>query len=667
MAVSAEERTRKAGGPTDEEHSATVLSDVAPVGLGLLDQTRRFVRVNPALALLTGHAQDAIPGRSIDELLPGAGSLVSAVLSGELGRDGPAAATLTGVGPNRTAVWLVQASRIRGDRDTPTGVSVAVTPLPLPASAAAIDVEARRRQIEQQAILDSVPAMIWYKDRQNRILRCNRPAAESMGITVEQMEGRSTEEFYPADAEKYHRDDLEVIDRGEPKLGIVEPYRLPDGQQRWVRTDKVPFRDARGNAVGVLVFALDVTSLKEAELERERLMEALEAERALLEGVLRQLPVGVLVAAVPKGGLLLANERASKIFGGPFPMLGAYEEYSRFSGFHPDGQPVRWDEWPLSRSLLAGEVVSGEELGIFRADGAPITLRIWSTPIQDRRGRPTAAVVIFYDVTAEKRAEEERGRLYREAQEAVRARDEFLSMASHELKTPLTALQLQVQSLLRTCSGEASRTLTPEVLQRKLAVVQKQVERLVKLIGDLLDITRINAGRISLTLERLDLREVVQDVADRARESLGRSRCTLSLRLPERPVMGCWDRLRLDQIVTNLLSNAVKYGPGRPVEVAVEPRDGQARLTVRDHGIGIASEDQARIFDRFERAVSDRHYGGLGLGLWIVQRMTRVLGGTVEVASHVGEGSTFTVLLPAERPTPLEEQPSRTERSRAHP
>ena len=249
---------------------------------------------------------------------------------------------------------------------------------------------------------------------------------------------------------------------------------------------------------------------------------------------------------------------------------------------------------------------------------------------QDLAGRASVAI--------------ENARLYREAREAVRARDEFLSIASHELKTPLTTLQLQIQGLARKVRNTMGEPAL-EALSQRINTSERQVERLTALINSLLDISRITSGRLDLDLEPVDLAAVVRDAAARFREDLARAGCPLEIRT-DGPCVGEWDRVRLEQVVTNLLSNAAKYGSSRPIEITVSGDETMARFAVQDQGIGIPPEHQARIFERFERAVSDRHYGGLGLGLWIVRQIVEALGGRIRVESAAGEGSTFTVMLP---------------------
>jgi signal transduction histidine kinase len=241
-------------------------------------------------------------------------------------------------------------------------------------------------------------------------------------------------------------------------------------------------------------------------------------------------------------------------------------------------------------------------------------------------------------------------------EESVRARDEFISIASHELKTPLTPLHLHLDSIQRSAQAGGSE-LDARRLIPKLETMARQVDRLEKLVDTLLDIARITSHRVDVECEDVDLAEVVRDVAGRF--VLGSPpAATFEFDVPEK-VIGSWDKLRLEQIVSNLLSNATKFGGGRPIRIAVEASAGWVRLTVRDEGIGIAPEDQARIFERFERAVPTRHYGGFGLGLWIVRQIVEALGGIVEVESGKGNGSLFAVKLPLRDQRQLPKEPPR--------
>jgi signal transduction histidine kinase len=234
-------------------------------------------------------------------------------------------------------------------------------------------------------------------------------------------------------------------------------------------------------------------------------------------------------------------------------------------------------------------------------------------------------------------------RLYAGVQQAVELRDEFLSIASHELRTPLSALELQAQSI-QVQLGR--KPLDVGRLEAKAAVMQRQVERLSRLINQMLDVSRIQAGRLDLDLEEMDLTELVREVVGRFAGEIERDKITLDVALDE-AVVGRWDRLRIDQVVSNLLHNAMKYGQGAPIRVSLQQDDAGAVLTIEDHGIGISAADHLRIFQRFERAVSSRQYGGMGVGLYIVAQVVAAHGGKVEVDSELGRGARFTARLPS--------------------
>jgi signal transduction histidine kinase len=225
---------------------------------------------------------------------------------------------------------------------------------------------------------------------------------------------------------------------------------------------------------------------------------------------------------------------------------------------------------------------------------------------QDLAGRASAAI--------------ENSRLYREAREAVRARDEFLSIASHELKTPLTTLQLQIQGLARKLKS-AGEEPALQGLGARVATSERQVERLTSLINNLLDISRITAGRLDLDLEPVDLAAVARETSARFREDLARAGCVLELRA-EGECVGQWDRLRLEQVVSNLLSNASKYGAGRPIEIEVDFGEAAARFSIRDHahrnpGGGSGADLRTVSSARCPTGTT----AGWDSGLWIVRQI----------------------------------------------
>jgi PAS domain S-box-containing protein len=234
--------------------------------------------------------------------------------------------------------------------------------------------------------------------------------------------------------------------------------------------------------------------------------------------------------------------------------------------------------------------------------------------------------------------------LYQKSQEAIKMREEFLSIASHELRTPLTPLLMQIQSLTRHLdrSGDG---IDHERLRRNLDRAERQVDRLRALVETLLDVSRLATRGLRLTLEDVDLGEVLREAASSFAEQSARVNSPLSLSV-DKNIHGRWDKLRIEQVVTNLIANAIKYGAGKPIDVILESEPGIARITVNDQGIGIPQNKLDKIFNRFERAVPTDNYGGLGLGLYVAQQIAEAHGGTINVSSEVGRGSTFVLELP---------------------
>ena len=241
-------------------------------------------------------------------------------------------------------------------------------------------------------------------------------------------------------------------------------------------------------------------------------------------------------------------------------------------------------------------------------------------------------------------SEHERTRLLSELEGAIRARDEFLAIASHDLRNPLFTLHLQLD-VLAMLGQRGPSALAGVNLPAKIQSARDQVKQLVGLFEDLMDTSRIASGHLDVQRSRMDLAEVVRSVSGRMRDQFVARGCELSV-LADFPIIGDWDRLRIEQVMNNLLSNALKYGAGRPVSVLVDSTDTHARIVVRDNGVGIGAENLERIFKQFERIETAGEMKSFGLGLWIVQRVVDALGGRIGVESVLGQGSTFSVELP---------------------
>jgi signal transduction histidine kinase len=247
--------------------------------------------------------------------------------------------------------------------------------------------------------------------------------------------------------------------------------------------------------------------------------------------------------------------------------------------------------------------------------------------------------------TLHERAIEERQLALSQLKEALAGRDAFLIVAAHELRTPITTLRLDLESLKR---GLPQRSNDESWFLRAQARLERQVRRLGRLVEELLDVAQISSNRLRICPERVDLTQLASEAVERF------STETAKVKLKGvGPLWGVWDPLRVDQVLTNLLSNAARYGLGQPIEVCVEQRGEYAVIAVRDHGAGIPVPMQERIFERFS-STSSKASNGLGLGLWIVRSLVAAMGGQVSVTSAPGEGATFTVVLPLMPPVESE-------------
>jgi PAS domain S-box-containing protein len=510
---------------------------------------------------------------------------------------------------------------------------------------AALLIEAGRRESELRlvdlqlahqrryhALAEAIPQIVWTARPEGEVDYFNRRWFEYAGLSLD-VGGSWLRALHPEDEERCRERWADALHTGA-MLEVECRLRRSNGAYRWHLCRAVPERSMSGQIVSWLGTFTDIEDQKQSQ-----------AALAEFKGTLDAVFDAVFIFAPDDWRFLYVNQGASLLLGYSRAELGT---------MRPVDLLVDRDEVSF-RELLAplcegSQAVITLETQVRRRDLRTVPVEVSMQFIQVDGGR---IVSIARDITDRKRAQLERELLYREAVDAVRARDEFLSVASHELKTPISALHLQVETLLRAARKEQEVPLPAEKTRAKLELIERQIDRLVRLIGELMDVSRITAGRLRLELEETDFVAVVLDVVSRYAEEAGRANSPLGLRVAEgQHVIGKWDRLRLEQVVTNLLTNAIKFGAGRAIEIGVEAQPQRAVLTVTDRGEGIAPEDVDRIFQRYEQATTSHMHGGLGLGLYIVRQIVEAHGGAIRVESRRGAGSTFTVELPYEPPPP---------------
>ncbi len=492
----------------------------------------------------------------------------------------------------------------------------------------AVELHHARHELRHwNAVVESSLTAIIGKTLDGHITHWN-PAAERLyGYSKEEAIGSHIGLVVPDDRREEQEQCLASVRAGH-RVSELETYRVTKaGRRVEVSLTISPIRDASGSVVGASAINRDITNEKR--------------QRKLFRQSVESAPSAIIAVRAVDGSISLANREAERLFGySRSELQGAKVEMLLPHELRATHERHRqaFDEHPEERRMG-----TGRELWAVGKKGRKIPVEVGLNPVEVGGERLVLASIV--DISARKRRDDERQLLLQRAQDAVSARDTFLSVASHELKTPLTALQLTTQGLLRAATR--AEVLDTERVLHKLEGINRQSRRLGTLIDQLLDVSRITAGRLQLDPAETDLDDLLRQVVERYSH------------LPDAPPIhlasarahrGWWDAGRLDQVFTNLIGNAIKYGEGKPIDITIDDLGSRVCVSVQDQGPGIEPSDQARIFERFERLVSHRHLGGFGLGLWIARQLVNAHHGQIEVMSAHGRGSTFRVILPKTDP-----------------
>jgi PAS domain S-box-containing protein len=639
-------RRRTSAALTSAERSA-LLATYGRDLIALLDSSARFIYLSPSYEAVLGYAPAALLGASAvaylhPDDLPALDALWAQILT---------AGTAEASYRHRHADGSWRHIEARGTRLERNGA--------LCAAIVGHDVTERRRT--EQALhderrrlrlaLDAARMGIWEWEIATGVVTWS-PHLEIMHGFAPGTFGGTFAEFintvHPDDREWLVAAIQQAVSEGSP-FSVEFRNVWPDGSLHWIAGEGQAFHDQDGRPTRMVGIGIDMSERRQA---REALRQSEERYRAFIaqssEGIWRfelEQPVDPALGESEQielfyrhGYLAECNDAMARMYG--------LERADQLIGVRLGDLLVRSDpsnEDYLRAFIRAGYRLNDAESHEVDLEGQPRYFLNNLVGIFEE-GRLARAWGSQRNITERKQIEEDRARLFRESQEAVRLRDIFFSVAAHELKTPLTSLLGQAQLLQRR--GQREGTLS-ERDSRTVGVVAEQAARLNKMVAALLDVSRLEQGKLSIERASLDLGALITRVVDELRPTL--THHTIEYTAPDTRLPLEGDELRLEQVLQNLLGNAIKYSPdGGPVAVRVERCGTFARLSIRDQGIGIPPDALSQLFGRFYRAdnVDDRQFAGLGIGLYVVREIVEMHGGTVSVESREGQGSIFTITLP---------------------
>jgi PAS domain S-box-containing protein len=653
----------------------------SPIGFAFLDRELRFIRINETLADLSGGSVEGHLGRTFREVNPEAAPIVEETLSRVLETGQPILgmelSRAASSAPDQPRDWMLNAYPVRTADGRIIGVGGTVVEITEHKRA---EVERERTLELLQTVLDQMPEGVLIAEapsgrailgnRQYQTLTGIRPPDSEFSMIADYARGG----LIHADGTSYAAEKYPIVRtilHGEVIKSEHVRFRRRNGDVRDFSVNATPVRDSQGRMLAGVVVLSDITEQREAEARATFLVQATEALASSLD--YRTTLTKVAELSVPRiadwcsihvweeGRTIRAVATAHH---DPAKAQLVRELLDRYP-INPDAagpiiQVLRTGKPLLIENVSDADIVatarSEEHLHLLRTAGLksvlvlPLVARdevlgaIAFTMAESGRRFSPQSRDLAEELVRRAALAIDNARLYKDAQEAIQARDDFLSMASHDLRSPLAGLLLRSHFLLDVAQkspGDLRRETTlPSVL-----AIDRQVTRIATMLDALLDVSRIHAGRLTLELEEVDLATVAREVVGRLDELLQKSGCTWRLDAAA-PVIGRWDRLRIEQVVMNLVSNAAKYGAGHPVEISVGAANGRASLRVTDHGVGISPEHQTKLFQRFERVGDKNAFQGTGLGLWIVRNIVEAMDGRIRVESEVGQGATFIVTLP---------------------
>ncbi|MFN8531122.1 MAG: PAS domain S-box protein [Anaerolineae bacterium] len=488
-----------------------------------------------------------------------------------------------------------------------------------------------------RTVIDAIPDYIYMKDRQHRMQLNNAAYIREAGVqNGAALIGKTDFDVLPAElAVQFHADEDRLFETEQAIINLEEHGFKLDGSEAWMLTTKVPLRSLQGEVVGLVGITRDITSIKAAS-------EALRLSEARYRATVAAMSEGLVVHG-KEGAIELCNSAAEQMLGlTAEQMIGRTSVDSRWRAIHEDGSPFLGETHPAMVTLRTGAPQSNVVMGIHKADDTLTWLLINSQSlINPLDQKPSAVVVTFANITAPKEAEAAIKATLAREKELGELKSRFVSMASHEFRTPLASI-LAVTETLSVYWERMDKAKINDRLNR----VRAQVSRMTEIIDDVLQLTRMQTGRTKFEPAPSDLdalcMQIVNELTDLP-DYHNRIRYACS----QRPLNAIFDQRLLQQIIINLLHNALKYSPPETsVQITLSQTNGQITLRIEDEGIGIPTEDLKRLFEPFHRAANVGAISGTGLGLVIAKEAIELHGGSITVESEVNVGTTFIVTLP---------------------
>jgi len=495
--------------------------------------------------------------------------------------------------------------------------------------------ELRESEERYRNLVETTSDWIWEVDENALYTYASPRVRDLLGYEPEEVLGTSPFDLMPeGEAQRVAGLFGPIAAQQKPFSSLENTSRHKDGHLVVLETSGVPIFDVYGTFCGYRGVDRNITARKQAEEERERLLIEIEHRVAELNTVIESTADGIFVCD-SHGLIVTVNQAGLRLVGAETKeeaQLLLADCVSRLRVQRLDGTPMPVDEDTLARALR-GETFHDYEAIWHPPKGQPIYVQASGAPIHDEAGRVVGGVAVVIDTT--------------KLRQMDRLKDEFISIASHELRTPITLIKGYASTLLRGVRRAGAEGYTFEALE----VIDEEADRMADMINKLLNVSRIQAGRLVLYRQPVDLVRIVEQRVRRIQATARRHSVSVE---PEAPsLIGEWDEAYLAQVIDNLLQNAIKYSPdGGPVTVQIQEKNGEACVSVRDEGIGVPPEKQPYLFQRFYRVSEEAQAqrGGLGLGLYISHEIVSLHGGRMWVDSAVGRGSTFHFTLPLGSP-----------------